>query len=230
MKNLIWGALLVVLGYTLGASGLVQRLWDGGHSDGAQEPGANPSAFSPAPAAVPIPASATDSRSVEELEYSYQRPHPDQLVTARVLSITDGDTFRALIGAQNVAIRMADYDAPERDQPYGREATAELAALLASGGVQLENRGDGGFGRTAARVFVGEVDVNFEMVKRGAGWFDPEYAQDEELYLVENVARDARIGLWALPLDKRLEPWVWRRLSKEDKALRRVQQPSKPAE
>lgn len=99
-----------------------------------------------------------------------------------MLSITDGDTFRALIGNQNVPIRMADYDAPERDQPYGREATEELTSLLAGGIVQLEHRGSGGFGRTAARVFVGDVDVNFEMVRRGAGWFDPEYAQDEELY------------------------------------------------
>jgi hypothetical protein len=54
-------------------------------------------------------------------------------------------------------------------------------------------------------VFVGDVDVNFEMVRRDAGWFDPEYAKDEELYLVENAARDGKIGLWALPLEKRIE-------------------------
>jgi micrococcal nuclease len=116
---------------------------------------------------------------------------------------------------------MADYDAPERDQPYGGESTAELARLLAGGVVQIENRGSGGFGRTAGRVFVGEVDVNFEMVRRGAGWFDPEYAKDEELYLVENAARDAKMGLWALPPEKRIEPWVWRGMSKEARARNR---------
>jgi len=66
----------------------------------------------------------------------------------------------------------------------------------------------------------GEVDVNFEVVRRGGGWFDPEYAKDEELYIVENAARDAKVGLWALPLEKRMEPWEWRRLSKEEKARR----------
>jgi micrococcal nuclease len=84
--------------------------------------------------------------------------------------------------------------------------------------VQLENRGDGGFGRVAARVFVGDVDVNFEMVKRGAGWFDPEYAKDEELYVVEGAARDAKVGLWGLSQEKRSEPWVWRGMPKEVKA------------
>jgi len=59
--------------------------------------------------------------------------------------------------------------------------------------------------------------VNFEMVRRDAGWFDPEYAKDEELYLVENVARDGKVGLWALPLEKRIEPWVWRGMSKDRK-------------
>lgn len=63
--------------------------------------------------------------------------------------------------------------------------------------------------------------MNFEMVRRGAGWFDPEYAKDEELYIVENAARDAKSGLWALPPEKRIEPWVWRGLPKEVKAMRR---------
>jgi endonuclease YncB( thermonuclease family) len=192
--------ILVAVGYALGASGIVPSLW--------RELQGGPTANVAHDVNAPV-------------EYRYARPPADHLIPARVLSITDGDTFRALIGSQNVPIRMADYDAPERDQPYGRESTAELAGLLAGGVVQLENRGSGGFGRTAARVFVRDIDVNYEMVRRGAGWFDPEYAKDEELYLVENTARDARVGLWALPPEKRIEPWVWRGLPKEVKALRR---------
>jgi endonuclease YncB( thermonuclease family) len=205
MLRFVTAALLLAAGYALGASGVVPDLWR--HLSGSSE------------RSVPQP--GVPCSSVPGVEYSYERPPPDQLIPAQVVSITDGDTFRALIGNQNVPIRMSDFDAPERDQPYGPEATAALASLLSGGVVQLEVRGSGGFGRTAARVFVGEADVNFEMVRRGAGWFDPEYAKDEELYIVENAARDARIGLWALPLDKRVEPWVWRRLSKDLKAKRR---------
>ncbi len=137
MAKLIWAALLVGVGYALGASGVVPELWRELHGSATEG------------------AAQEISAPVEGVEYSYTRPPADQLIPARVLSITDGDTFRALIGHQNVPIRMADYDAPERDQPYGRESTAELAGLLAGDAVQLENRGSGGFGRVAARVFVG---------------------------------------------------------------------------
>jgi endonuclease YncB( thermonuclease family) len=222
MVKVVAATLLVALGYVLGASGVVPQVWQEllGRSTAQTTPTravAPPVAPEPSEAgAVP----ATPNPAVA-IDYSYSRPPAEQLVQARVVSITDGDTFRALIGNQNVPIRMADYDSPERDQPYGREATAELTKLLADGAVQLEVRGSGGFGRTAARVFVGDGDVNFEMVRRGGGWFDPEYAKDEELYIVENAARDAKVGLWALPLEKRIEPWEWRKLSKEQRAARR---------
>ena len=49
------------------------------------------------------------------------------------------------------------------------------------------------------------------MVKRGAAWFYPEFARSEALYDVEQQARDAQRGLWALPLQDRIEPWEWRK-------------------
>jgi endonuclease YncB( thermonuclease family) len=55
------------------------------------------------------------------------------------------------------------------------------------------------------------VDVNREMIRRGAAWFDSQYARDQSLYDDELDARDAKRGLWALPLTSRVEPWVWRR-------------------
>jgi hypothetical protein len=35
-------------------------------------------------------------------------------------------------------------------------------------------------------------------------------------YDVENSARDARLGLWALPKAVLVEPWVWRKMSAEE--------------
>jgi endonuclease YncB( thermonuclease family) len=173
-------AVLLAAAFALAASGVVPELWRGllarSAASVAQTTPNNAAARPVGPEPLDAGAAPATPRPPAAIEYSYERPPPDQLVEARVLSITDGDTFRALIGNQNVPIRMSDFDAPERDQPYGREATAELTKLLSAGVVQLENRGSGGFGRTAARVFVSEVDVNFEMVRRGGGWFDPEYA------------------------------------------------------
>jgi endonuclease YncB( thermonuclease family) len=64
--------------------------------------------------------------------------------------------------------------------------------------------------RLVARLYVGDLDVSQEMMKRGAAWFNTEYASDNSLFNVEEDARDAKVGLWALPKESRMEPWEWR--------------------
>ena len=66
------------------------------------------------------------------------------------------------------------------------------------------------FGRTVGRVYVGDTDVNAELVKRGAAWVYRKYAQDQALYRLEEQAKAAKRGLWALPAAERMPPWEWR--------------------
>ena len=67
------------------------------------------------------------------------------------------------------------------------------------------------YGRTVGRVYVGNLDVNAEMVKQGAAWVYRTYAKDQALYRLENEARAAQRGLWGLPEAQRCPPWDWRR-------------------
>jgi micrococcal nuclease len=66
-------------------------------------------------------------------------------------------------------------------------------------------------GRIVAQVWAGNLNVNTEMVRRGAAWFEAEYSDDERLYLVETGARNRKQGLWGLPAADRVEPWNWRK-------------------
>ena len=66
------------------------------------------------------------------------------------------------------------------------------------------------YGRTVGRVYVGNLDVNAEMIGRGAAWVYRDYAKDPSLYRLENEAKAAKRGLWALPEAQRCAPWVWR--------------------
>jgi len=66
------------------------------------------------------------------------------------------------------------------------------------------------YGRTVGRVYVGNVDVNAEMVKQGAAWVYRKYAKDQSLYALENEAKAAKRGLWGLPEAARTPPWEWR--------------------
>jgi endonuclease YncB( thermonuclease family) len=53
--------------------------------------------------------------------------------------------------------------------------------------------------------------ANAEMIKRGMAWFDSASAPDNLLDWYQDEAREAKKGLWALPLDERVPPWEWRK-------------------
>ena len=125
--------------------------------------------------------------------------------------MVDGDTFKAKVQGAVMDFRLQAVDAPEREQPYGAEATSELAKLVRGRKLIFVFDDVDRYGRIVARVWVGNVDVNREMISRGAAWFGSEYASDDELYHAEQQARDAKRGLWSLPPQKRVEPWVWRK-------------------
>lgn len=72
-------------------------------------------------AAVGVPSSHAQSAPIE----------PGQTFTARVVEITDGDTYdvERSIGGK-VTIRLHGVDAPESNQPFGRKATRRARQLL----------------------------------------------------------------------------------------------------
>jgi endonuclease YncB( thermonuclease family) len=85
-----------------------------------------------------------------------------------------------------------------------------LTAALEGKDVVMLHVDNDPYSRFVVHVWIANLHVNREVTARGAAWFDREYAHDDCLFQVENEARDAKRGLWALPLEKRLEPWVWR--------------------
>ena len=136
---------------------------------------------------------------------------PHAVFTARVVKITDGDTISVQVeGKRSQKVRLVDIDTPEKDQPYGREARQALAALVANREVRIESRGADDYGRLLARVFVDELDVNAELVRRGAAWVFRKYSDDAKLLELEREARAEQRGLWALPASERIPPWHWR--------------------
>ena len=128
-----------------------------------------------------------------------------------LVRVKDGDSLVAKVQGVAMDIRLAEIDAPEIDQPYGQRGEAGCSLSLACGQqLVIMPLDTDRYGRTVAHVWNGTTHLNAEMVKRGAAWFYSKYARSETLYDVEQEARDAKRGLWALPLKDRVEPWVWR--------------------
>jgi endonuclease YncB( thermonuclease family) len=106
-------------------------------------------------------------------------------------------------------VRLADIDAPEHDQPHGEAATRALAALALNQRAQMDIVATDAYGRKVARLTVGALAVNAELVRRGFAWTSTRYRRDAVLMEAQREARRARRGLWqdAAPT----APWVWRR-------------------
>lgn len=128
-----------------------------------------------------------------------------------LLWVTDGDSLRMLIRGRDTEVRLADVDAPEREQPYGWNAKLQLIDLVRDKHLVILPRDVDQYGRIVGWVWAGEVAVNRELVVRGSAWFYAKYANGDAYYHVEQEARNAKRGLWALPIADRKEPWVWRR-------------------
>jgi endonuclease YncB( thermonuclease family) len=139
------------------------------------------------------------------------RPGDEGVFYGPFVSVVDGDTFKAKVQGVVMTFRLQGIDAPERDQPYGSTSTAVLNQLIRKQNLVLVFDDVDAYGRIVAEAWVGNVNVNAEMVDRGAAWFDSVYSKDQQLYSIETRARDRKAGLWSLPASKRVEPWIWRK-------------------
>ena len=140
-------------------------------------------------------------------------PEPgDRAVVERV---NDGDTLRTTNG---VKVRLVQIDAPELDTDcYGRAALRALDALAPEGTTvrlvadpTLDDRD--GYGRLLRYVFVGERNVNVELVRRGAAspyFFRKERGQYASALLAAvDDAREQHAGYWGACPDATLNPEV----------------------
>jgi micrococcal nuclease len=132
----------------------------------------------------------------------------------RVERVVDGDT---LVLAGGTRVRLVQIDAPElgSGECYSRAASTELRRLLPAGArvslvrdPRLDDRDR--YGRLLRYVLAGSVNVNLELVRRGAAtpWF---YDGDRGRYAgallaAAHQARAARKGLWRACPSTRLDP------------------------
>lgn len=140
-----------------------------------------------------------------------ENPRPGY-VYGDVVKIADGDTLTLLTPAkEQVRIRLAEIDTPERGQPYAQKAQDALSRLVWGRPLAVRVVDTDRYGRTVGRIYVGEIDVSAEMVRLGAAWVYRRYATDASLFDLEAEAREGGRGLWGLSEAERAPPWEWRR-------------------
>lgn len=128
-----------------------------------------------------------------------------------VVGVVDGDTVDVRLASGQVRIRLQAIDAPEMGQSYGKAAKRALSDLVYGKAVDVEPFEQDRYDRLVARLWIADLDVNAELVKRGMAWTYRRYANDVAYCAYEQAARELNRGLWSLPREQRPAPWEWRR-------------------
>ena len=145
------------------------------------------------------------------LRATSQSDHSEHLANAavayRVSRIVDGDTVHMTEGAK---VRLYGIDTPERDQPFGKQATRNLEELIGRTVFVVEKDTDR-YGRLVGTLYTPEgVNVNLEMVCNGSAWWYERYAKNNRAMSdCQAKAKEAGLGLWE-SVDP-MPPWEWRR-------------------
>ena len=126
-----------------------------------------------------------------------------------VTSVTDGDTLMLTTDDAEYKIRLACIDAPERNQPGGKESTAALTELVKDKPVTVKVIGIDRYKRKLGVIFLGKANVNTSMVALGHAWHYTRYSDSKRLTDLQSEAMLAKLGLWAA--DNPIPPWEWRK-------------------
>ena len=133
----------------------------------------------------------------------------------QVIGVSDGDTITVLVGGhENVKVRLAGIDAPEKAQPFGSVSKKNLFDHVYEKNVTVEWEKKDRYGRVLGRVLVNGADACLEQIRAGLAWHYKQYAKDQPASLrvayedAERLARQTRAGLWREP--NPMPPWEFR--------------------
>ncbi len=132
-----------------------------------------------------------------------------------VIGIKDGDSIAVVTQDQiKHEVRLAGIDAPEKRQPYGDAAQAHLAKLIARRLVRVIGNKRDRYGRTVAKIMLGDQDISLAQLEAGFAWHYKQYQREQSAHdvvayaLAERRAQQTNAGLWQNP--DAVAPWVWR--------------------
>jgi endonuclease YncB( thermonuclease family) len=140
-------------------------------------------------------------------------------------SVYDGDTFRVIDpNGEELKLRVACIDAPEKKQALGIESCDYLRSLLAKNPnklIVMEKEREG-YGRMVAEIFIPtgkgdeEIPISGMMIKDGMAYYYAQYSKNcsdnaERYTQLEKEAQKQKIGVWKY---NGLKPWEYRKANR----------------
>lgn len=161
----------------------------------------------------------------DKLVYVWQTVDGDTYYCTNYIKTTDS-TIAALPYQYRYKVRLYGVDTPEgrnpyvsKEQPYAREAAAQVRGLMTGNRVTLDSMGIDQYGRIVARVQLPDGrDLSKVIAAEGWGWEFPQNlrrssdatkAYADELEALRKAAKRNKIGLFGLR-SRALRPSFWR--------------------
>ncbi len=118
-----------------------------------------------------------------------------------VTRVSDGDTLwvRPHGGGRPVKVRVQGIDAPERCQPWGRQAHDRLRELAQGHSVRVVVGPHDEHGRRLGRLMRGDIDIGAQLVREGLAWSYRWRSHPGPYVEEERAARAERRGLFVDP-------------------------------
>jgi endonuclease YncB( thermonuclease family) len=134
---------------------------------------------------------------------------PIQAGEFEVVRVYNGDTLRAIGHEIEIKVRLVGIDAPETKkgnqqdgQPYSQKAKKFLASMVMNKNLEIKGFGLGPYNRVLGVVYVGDLNINLEMVKAGLAEVyrgkQPRGFDLTPYRLAEKEAKKSGIGMWSL--------------------------------
>jgi endonuclease YncB( thermonuclease family) len=165
---------------------------------------------------VSTASSAADPAPPQPAMESLSNPAPGRTSTHvwRVVGVHDGDTLTCLDETNTQQkVRLAEIDAPELGQDYGKVSREALAEMVFGKTVTVTEEGKDRYGRWIAHLQLNGADVNRQMVATGNAWHYADYSRDTTLATLQTDAQARRLGLWSQP--EPVAPWDFRQTLKK---------------
>ena len=174
--------------------------------------------FGTGTASVAYPVDARIDKAIDEARQ--KEAEKTKVIIGKCTRVIDGDTIHVVTGGNvRFKVRLERIDAPESDQPYGKEATDYLAKLIKGRTVRVEWVKKDRYGRILGIVYYDQPgnpnskpnrqDINLTMVSTGNAWHYSYFDQTPAYAAAESAAKEKKLGLWAS--DNVISPYEWRK-------------------
>ena len=133
-------------------------------------------------------------------------------INGEVILVRNGDTLTVKTKRNRAyKVRLADIDAPEIGQPFGKPSRRLASDLALKKTVRVNYTFKDKYGRLIGEVFLPDGKLlNEEMLKAGLAWhYRVKHPHSSYLEKLEYKAWQKKLGLWVQ--DKPIPPWEFRR-------------------